>query len=268
MNDRANEDHHATETPRSSVSGQEAVRIRSLLDLIPESGDSLLDIGARDGHLASLLTGRFPRIVALDIVAPRVADPRIECVVGDATALPCDDTSFDTVVCAEVLEHISPPSLERACSEIVRVARRAIVIGVPYRQDLRCGETRCGVCGEINPPWGHQSRFDTPRLRDLFPDVRLATVAHVGTNRNVTNVLSARLMRLAGNPFGTYEQDEACIHCGARLVPPRARTMLQRVATRAAATLERMQRSVTPARASWIHVRFDKAAGPQGQPSA
>lgn len=247
---------------------REDLRIRSLLELIPESGDSVLDIGARDGYLATLLTERYARVVALDLVPPLVADVRVEWAIGDVTAMTYDDATFDTVICAEVLEHVSPSSLERACREIVRVARRAIVIGVPYRQDLRCGETICRECGRINPPWGHQSRFDERRLRALFHGVHPSTIVHVGASRDVTNALSTRLIRLAGNPYGTYVQDEPCVHCGARLAPPRERTPVERIATRVATVLERAQRAVTPPRARWIHVRFDKAAVPHGQPAA
>ena len=241
---------------------REAARMRSLLELIPAHGESVLDIGARDGFLATQLTDRFGRIVALDLEEPMLSDPRVECVAGDVRALPYGDASFDTVICAEVLEHVNPHSLDQACREIVRVARRAIVIGVPYRQDLRCGETQCTTCCRFNPPWGHQSRFDEARLRDLFRDVPISILAHVGSNRNVTNALSTKFMRFAGNPYGTYEQDEACVHCGARLLAPSQRNVAQKVATKIAVLLDRAQRAVTPARASWIHVRFDKAGPP------
>jgi len=100
----------------------EQARIRDLLELIPSRGESVLDIGARDGYLARLLADRFTRVVALDLERPEVADSRVETVVGDAIALDYADNTFECVVCAEVLEHIPESSLERACREIVRVA--------------------------------------------------------------------------------------------------------------------------------------------------
>ena len=37
--------------------------------------------------------------------------------------------------------------------------------------------------------------------------------------------LSTLLLDLAGNPFGTYDQEEPCIHCGAKLKPPPRRSI-------------------------------------------
>ena len=220
------------------VSDREMMRFRSLLELIPERGESVLDVGARDGRIASMIASRFRRTVALDLVRPNATNALVECVAGDATSLPYEDASFDTVICAEVLEHIKPPGLELACREIMRVARRAIVIGVPYRQDLRCGETMCATCGRVNPPWGHVNCFDERLLLSLFPDITPARVDRVGAHRDVTNGLSARLMHLAGHPYGTYEQKEHCVHCDAPLRPPRERVLAQRVASKLALTLQ------------------------------
>jgi SAM-dependent methyltransferase len=243
---------HATE--------REQARMRDLLELIPSRGESVLDIGARDGYLARLLADRFTRVVALDLVKPVTVHPRVACVVGDATALTYDDNAFDAVVCAEVLEHIPASALERACREIVRVARHVIIIGVPYKQDLRYGQSICRTCGKINPPWGHLNTFDEHRLEAMFDSVTLSKVSLVGRNRDRTNAVSTGLMRFAGYPHGTYSQDEPCVHCGARLLPPSRRTILQKVATRTAHSIERVQQAFLAQRANWIHARFDKSA--------
>jgi hypothetical protein len=65
------------------------------------------------------------------------------------------DDFFDFVLCAEVLEHIPTASLSRACSELGRVSKHYVLIGVPYRQDIRVGRTTCWSCRKKNPPWGH-----------------------------------------------------------------------------------------------------------------
>jgi hypothetical protein len=71
-------------------------------------------------------------------------------------------------------------------------------------------------------------------------------------------VFSAKLMSFAGNPFGTYEQEESCINCGARPQPPQTRSLLQGLAGRAAYLADRAQRRRAAPHAACIHVRFDK----------
>lgn len=238
---------------------REVERVRRLFDLVPQQGRTALDIGARDGHLSLILADRFESVVALDLCRPAIDHPRVQCVQGDASALQFDDASFDTVICAEVLEHIPPPLLEKVGREICRVTRQSAIIGVPYKQDLRVGRTRCGACGNSNPPWGHVNSFDEELLVTLLAGLKASKVEFVGQTRSATNPISARLLDYAGHPFGTYDQDEACIHCGAALGKPRARTLPQKIATRAACWLDAAQQRITPARGNWIHMRFDKA---------
>lgn len=238
---------------------RELERVRRLFDLVPPHGRTALDIGARDGHLSLVLAERFESVVALDLRCPSIDHPRVQCVQGDASALQFDDASFDTVICAEVLEHVPPTLLDKVGREIARVTRHAAIIGVPYKQDLRVGRTRCGACGNSNPPWGHVNSFDEHRLMTLMSELRPSKIDFVGQTRSVTNAVSARLFDYAGHPFGTYGQDEACIHCGAALTQPQQRNLTQKFATKAAFLIDAAQQRITPARANWIHVRFDKA---------
>lgn len=237
---------------------REAERVRSLFELVPPDGHRALDIGARDGHLSLILAERFDCVVALDLHCPVIDHPRVQCVQGDASALQFDDGSFDTVICAEVLEHVPPTLLEKVGHEISRVTRQTAVIGVPYKQDLRVGRTRCHACGKNNPPWGHVNSFDEQRLAALMPGMRPTRIDFVGQTRSATNAVSAGLLEYAGHPYGTYEQDEACIHCGAAITKPQERNLAQKIATRTAYWLEAIQLRLTPMRGNWIHARFDR----------
>lgn len=239
---------------------REVERVSRLFGLLARSGPTALDVGARDGHLSILLAERFDRVVALDLTLPEVQHPRVQCVMGDAAQLTFSDRSFDTVVCAEVLEHIPPALLPRVCSEIVRVAARHVVIGVPFRQDLRVDCCTCRSCGAVNPPWGHVNSFDLQRLVGLMPGLVPAKVDYVGRTRAVTNAVSAGLLRFAGNPYGTYDQDEPCVHCGQPLQPPAPRNLAQKVATKLAYWGTTAQRSLSPWRANWMHVLFERPA--------
>ncbi len=240
---------HETESERA--------RTADLLRLTPAGYKSVLDAGAREGYYSRLLMERFETVTALDMnpLNPRNMEG-IRCVQGDLTRLPFPDNSFDVVFCSEVLEHV--PKIERACSEIVRVTRHEALIGVPYRQDIRLGRTSCGSCHRTNPPWGHVNSFDEKRLEKLFTPLRVVEQSFVWTNDEHTSALAAWLMDRGGNPWGVYDSQEPCGHCGAKLSPPPSRSTLQRLSAASASALNRVQSWFTKPHANWIHLVLKK----------
>jgi SAM-dependent methyltransferase len=101
-------------------------------------GDRLLDLGCGGGRHAFEAARRGARAVAMDTdrseldrvtatfaamaEAGEIPDGASgQVVAGDATAIPFPDGSFDTVIAAEVLEHL--PADQRAMNEIARILR-------------------------------------------------------------------------------------------------------------------------------------------------
>jgi len=242
----------------------EQARVADLMRLVPPGLGTALDVGARDGFLSARLADRIASVTALDLATPEVPDPRVTCVAGDATRLQFADASFDLVLCSEVLEHIPTPGLEQACRELVRVSRRHLLIGVPYRQDIRDGRTTCQGCGAVNPPYGHVNTFDEHRLARLFEGCTPRTQTFVGEATMGTNWLAARLMDAAGNPYGSYDQDESCIHCSRPIGTPGAMTLPQRVAARLAEWTRRAQVPFFTPHGNWLHVLFERTPPAEG----
>lgn len=241
----------------------EQQRTADLIALVPPGIRTVLDIGARDGFFSKILAEPIERAVtALDLQRPSIEHPRVECVAGDASALQFPDRSFDLVFCAEVLEHVPSALLEKACAELMRVSGRYLVIGVPYQQDLRLGRTTCGACGRPNPPWGHVNRFDRARLDSLFVGCTVEKRSFVGSTAERTNVVSAVLMDFAGNPYGTWSQDEPCVHCSAPIGSARERNLLQKVATKAAYSITRAQQRLIAPHPNWIHLLLQPRVTP------
>lgn len=243
---------------RYRESDSERERTGSLKQLLPHSGQSALDVGARDGHFSRILAERFSIVTALDLEKPAIDHPSIQCVKGDVTRLEFDDNSYDLVFCTEVLEHIPTRSLENACLELSRVSKHHLIIGVPYKQDIRVGRTTCYSCGGKNPPWGHVNTFDENQLQNLFPTFTADKISFTGQTDASTNLLSAFFMDLAGNPYGTYDQEEGCIHCGARLKRPPKRNLLKKIFTVIALGVTKIQKPFMKPRKCWIHVLFEK----------
>jgi SAM-dependent methyltransferase len=89
-------------------------RLQLGLDLLPEGGRRILEIGVGSGILVPTLTARFPEYVGTDLVLaeglPSLVAPGCKASFQTAdllveSALPAD--AFDVVVCFSVLEHIA-----------------------------------------------------------------------------------------------------------------------------------------------------------------
>jgi ubiquinone/menaquinone biosynthesis C-methylase UbiE len=168
--------------------------------IVPKKLSTVLDVGARDGHFSRLLTEHFESVTALDLTVPQIDVEGVRSIQGDVTDLQFPDNNFDVVLCAEVLEHV--PALQQACSEIARVARHAVVIGVPYRQDTRLDRTTCNHCGKTNPPWGHVNTFDEYKIRRLFPRCSPAKTSFVGSTSDRTLLSFYFVDGPCGKPMG------------------------------------------------------------------
>jgi 2-polyprenyl-3-methyl-5-hydroxy-6-metoxy-1,4-benzoquinol methylase len=84
-------------------------------------GDKVLDVGCDDGVIRSLHDGLY---VGID----KYGKPDV-LVDLEQGFLPFADSSFDTVVCLEVLEHVD--SLHRLFSELVRGSCNIIIVTLP-----------------------------------------------------------------------------------------------------------------------------------------
>ena len=249
---------YRTEAANDESSIPECERMADLSRLVSGLHGTALDVGAREGRFSTRLARQFNKVTALDLSRPDISHPRIACVQGDATALPFDDDAFDLVVCTEVLEHVSPSRLTRACRDLARVTRSHLLIGVPYRQDSRVGRTTCASCGACNPPWGHVNVFDEDRLHRLFSGLAVEKTTFVGMNDDSTNFVAAFLTDLAGNPYGTYEQDEPCVHCGGSVGPAGQRSLTKKLLTKAAFCARAVTAPFHRARPRWIHLLLRK----------
>jgi SAM-dependent methyltransferase len=126
-------------------------------------GTEVVELGCCFGFLSLRLASAGRRVTAVDItpgtvalltrMAPRLGI-RLDAVVGDATAAPLASGCADTALAVHLLEHLPEPAGAAVLAQMLRLARRRVVVAVPYEP-------------EPNPTWGHVRRFDHATLGAL-----------------------------------------------------------------------------------------------------
>ena len=126
-------------------------RIRETAGLIPPDTASLADVGCGNGVFVNYLQRAMPSLELFAIDRSRAAleyvrTPKSE---GDIAAIPLPKHSYDCVTCLEVIEHLPLDTFQSALSELARVARKYIIVSVPYAENLEQNHTQCPQCKSI-----------------------------------------------------------------------------------------------------------------------
>jgi ubiquinone/menaquinone biosynthesis C-methylase UbiE len=139
----------------------------------PIGAGSVLDAGCGEGEtlerLAGVLSGPITGVDlnagSVEFTAKRIPSGNFQ--VADLTDLPFEDSSFDLVLCLEVLEHIPDPA--PALNELVRVCRGDLVLSVPSEPWFRLGSL---ARGKYLSGWGnhpeHVNHWNPRSFRDFL----------------------------------------------------------------------------------------------------
>lgn len=118
-----------------------AAFVRELIALQPRS---VCEVGAGEGFLLHQVEQQLPDVPLMGIdlndealAQGRVLFPTLHLEHGDIYHIAHPDTSWDVVVCSEVLEHLGRPA--EALQELKRVAKRYVLLSVPHEPWFRLG---------------------------------------------------------------------------------------------------------------------------------
>jgi SAM-dependent methyltransferase len=113
------------------------VRFEPIVRLICQvGGKTVLDVGSGSSGIVGLIPPGWV-VTAVDSsfddygTARGPARGNAQRLVADARDLPFEDESFDVVIAIDLLEHLAPQDRHVAVDQIMRVARRRVVVACP-----------------------------------------------------------------------------------------------------------------------------------------
>jgi len=197
-----------------SISPQEEERIKQTLSLIPEDCSSVLDVGCGDGRITNRLISCCSKVVGLEQSREALSHVRVERVLGTMDSLPFIDSSFDLVLCCEVLEHLPFKIYPGALEEIQRVTAKYILVTVPNKEHLAKSLVICPRCGCRFSPWRHLRSFNPETLVKLFTGFRLHILRSCQSIKVYPRLLidGARFVGLL--PKKSFPATALCPQCG------------------------------------------------------
>lgn len=186
---------------------------------VPPGCETVLDVGGGTGWATAIL-GEGRKVVTLDNTLASLSHSPNTKILASAGAIPFKDGTFDLVLSSQLLEHLPDKTLARATAEIERVAKKYILISVPYREALETRFVECGGCGHLFHEHHHCQSFSEHELGRLFPgwvmaewhvfgELRWA----VGVRPMVPGVRQRKLRKMITQPAPSTT---LCPRCGER----------------------------------------------------
>jgi len=235
--------HDAPPTSRS-----EGERVARTLELIPSSARSVLDVGCGSGALTHLV--ERPLVVGCDAALRGLRRLRLPASAAALPRLPFASDSVDVVLCSETLEHLDPQLLAASAAELLRIARRSVVVTVPAEEQLLESSHRCPRCGLLFHLHGHQRSFAPRDLLALFPTGRRRILRRCFRVRP----FSPWLLRLRAHGLGLYKYSAhtLCPGCGNQALPNHERRLAYRL-------VSGLNQALHPRRSTfnWLLLRVD-----------
>jgi SAM-dependent methyltransferase len=196
-------------------------RVQALAKLIPDESQTVLDVGCGNGlflnYLKAEYGNRFRALLGIDRSEAALAHVQTDKHLANVDCVPIDDLQFDTVTCMEVLEHLPVATFSKALAEIARIARRTIIISVPYKEDLKASRCECPTCFTSFHPDYHMRTFDEEKLKTLFPvcSFEITGIRYLGPQVGRYDYeLRARIRNTFGKASPVFPSYAICPVCG------------------------------------------------------
>jgi SAM-dependent methyltransferase len=218
------DEHHEWGAPLEALTPGQRARVQTLVELVPDDAETVLDVGCGDGVVTNLLVGRGINATGADISRAALAHVRAPTLIASADDLPVDDRSYDCILASNVLEHLPYDSFERTVAEFERVARRYLLLSFPHREDLALMQVRCRRCLSTFHASRHVRSIELPDLEEWFPAFTVTEHRLTGDSWQYRSRKLQRLAQLTGNVW--FTTPVTCPTCGYDAEPPPANKLI------------------------------------------
>ena len=214
-------------------SPREIERFYKVIEALPQNINNLLDVGCGNGLFLELLRQKKSSLSSTGIERSETTLNaakelfNLNLMLGRAEELPFKDKSFDVVTAMEVIEHLLCSSYNKALEELERVAKKNIILTVPY-QEIRIFVT-CPSCQCKFSPIFHLRTFNELSLHQLFKDFKLIKKEVIYGHHPSGKNLIVRLKNLLNlHPFGEFSICPACGYCDLNSTKDSAKSPVQK----------------------------------------
>ena len=196
-----------------ALSYKETLRISETISMIPQNIASILEVGCGDGRVSKGIDGNFT-LIGTDIRSSEINKFPGTKFISDISNLPIKDKKFDLILSTEVLEHLDNKTFSQALGEISRVAKRYILITVPFEENLSVQWMKCSICAQIFHAWGHLRKFNSQNLKELFDGADLVEKRFFSPNESRIPPFTYVIIKKLGNVWSTG--NSLCPRCGSK----------------------------------------------------
>lgn len=151
---------------------QNVERFMITAKLIKDEVVTIMDAGCGNGAFVNYLadTRKNLEIHALDRSEKALEFVKTKKSLGDVSSLPFENSSFDCVSCLEVIEHLPIAAYEKTLDELTRVAKKYLIISVPFEEVIEDSFTKCPSCKSMFNYEFHLRSFNEKKFVELFKE--------------------------------------------------------------------------------------------------
>ncbi len=213
-NDNTLKYYNASDLWSVDASHEQKLLLEKVFSMLPKDIESILDVGCGNG----VITNQLPdnkHVCGMDISDEALKYVNRETKVGSIDKLPFGNDEFDLILSTDTIEHLPIEIYDNGLKEIQRVAKKYLLIAVPYKEDLELAKAKCSKCGcEYHINW-HLRSLDIKKLIDDIGTEKfnLYSVGFSGDSWPYYCDVVDKIDRVANNNFHKWDR-AICPLCG------------------------------------------------------